>query len=1233
MKFSASAHSAFVAAGLVILAQVQVAGAVEVCKDVWAHSEPSAICTNTMGADYYGWTNGRFGTSGCQDNCDCPDCPTDPPSPESAPTKAPTPTPVSLPQTCLGYVGSWSGDPHFRTFDGLKYDCQGEGEFQVLKSLDSNLEIQGRFVKFRDGARPTVTKSVAFQTGDGEETIQVTSPNSLSEGGGSCAPHVHYGKELKDIPAEGVLIDGNLQISHEDQQGGKLQGFIIYYHDTGVQATILAKKSSANGCVLSVKFCFPYNWHRIDENFVGLLGTPDGVKSNDWMDKAGYPVPVPTSKKDLRFKKSYDWCVKNFCITEEAKSNFVYEDGESFDLFQKCGLEEDKVTEECVVNPEPDIKEVCGTEDFACLIDGCAGGAKEAQNFLETAAELSSGCGKEIYYEDFNEFQPSTYAPDWGWIEKGNTMSPFLFIGREHNKYDHDDSFRKTFKVPAGADKVVIEFLFLEIGKWEGKQSQRGTEPFDRVIMKVDDTRIDITKPVGFDMDDGDVYVEGVKDGVFWNRKPVTDYTEDFGLTWDWVKTHDVGSRDQVHKVEVTVLPTHFAEKGEFTFNFELILGGSWDDERAGVDDLRVTAYGLACDIPKMNGVDGLKYDTACGEQIFHETFGKKSSHDWGTIVKSPGGSYLKMDDASPTVTVSQVTFPAKTDIIHFTFLAFKLGDWVGKCENDKCATSKITVRVGNTDVEISLDTFAQEHGGDSTDGIVGGILWNRYVVTPGIIKIELNVPEDKFADGAAGFHLTLSGTPNGVGVGFDDARAIAYNNKCVEVPTARRQLLDKAAAAQSLAVSGETWRRDLTNAAADDCTCVCPALLADSNPTGVAAPVIMNLYADYQSCTPEAPIVGTLTMTTQSDGRVTVVYDIYDDFNLMETNVYVGGQRLPGDNSADLFLSASDFPYLSDSYPNIQTTYEDIQLFDCHFYVAAHAKICGDFPVPPTPTPTTSPTDSPTVTVPPPTGGSMFGDPHIQTWSGKEYDFHGGCDLLFLDNPSFHNGLGMTIHVRTKIVNWWSYIETAVVRIGNETIEVNGGADTHYFVNGVQGDNSAEDFLFSSLGLKVHLKQATTKQLKLRIDLLNADAVGFEVYKDWVRVNVKMKDMKWKKFEGSVGLMGSYPHGEAVGRDGKTVFTDMNAFGQDWQVRESEPKLFRNVDGPQHPTQCTMPSEFANEEEARRRLGESVVGREDADLACAHACPKMVADCVSDVLATNDVDMAGSYKIDGWTC
>ena len=38
-----------------------------------------------------------------------------------------------------------NGDPHMYTFDKLRYSCQGKGEFVLVKSIDSDVQVQGRF--------------------------------------------------------------------------------------------------------------------------------------------------------------------------------------------------------------------------------------------------------------------------------------------------------------------------------------------------------------------------------------------------------------------------------------------------------------------------------------------------------------------------------------------------------------------------------------------------------------------------------------------------------------------------------------------------------------------------------------------------------------------------------------------------------------------------------------------------------------------------------------------------------------------------------------------------------------------------------------------------------------------------------------------------------------------------------------------------------------------------------
>ena len=130
--------------------------------------------------------------------------------------------------------------------------------------------------------------------------------------------------------------------------------------------------------------------------------------------------------------------------------------------------------------------------------------------------------------------------------------------------------------------------------------------------------------------------------------------------------------------------------------------------------------------------------------------------------------------------------------------------------------------------------------------------------------------------------------------------------------------------------------------------------------------------------------------------------------------------------------------------------------------------------------------------------------------------------------------------------------------------------------------------------------------------------------YKRFVSVDVRAVNLD--QFAGTPGLMGSYPSGHKLARDGVTLMDDSDIFGKEWQVLATEPILFHSLEGPQHPQECAMPSN-SQVSKKRRRLGQSVITEEAASLACAHASPEDRDSCIFDVMATQDKeDMAGSF-------
>ncbi len=113
----------------------------------------------------------------------------------------------------------------------------------------------------------------------------------------------------------------------------------------------------------------------------------------------------------------------------------------------------------------------------------------------------------------------------------------------------------------------------------------------------------------------------------------------------------------------------------------------------------------------------------------------------------------------------------------------------------------------------------------------------------------------------------------------------------------------------------------------------------------------------------------------------------------------------------------------------------------------------------------------------------------------------------------------------------------------------------------------------------------------------------------------------------GGAGLMGECRSGHIIARDGKTVLDDANAFGQEWQVLDTDPSLFQTDRFPQYPTVCTMPPPMQASQLRRRLLESSSINQLAAKEACAH-WGEGQGDCVFDVLTTGDLNMAkvGAY-------
>jgi len=245
------------------------------------------------------------------------------------------------------------------------------------------------------------------------------------------------------------------------------------------------------------------------------------------------------------------------------------------------------------------------------------------------------------------------------------------------------------------------------------------------------------------------------------------------------------------------------------------------------------------------------------------------------------------------------------------------------------------------------------------------------------------------------------------------------------------------------------------------------------------------------------------------------------------------------------------------------------------------------------------------------PASGS--GDPHFKTWTGDKFDYHGECDLVLVDNPTFADGLGLKLHIRTTRVKYYSFIETVALQIGDDVLEFNNDVE-NFMINGAP---VAAMRKYHTTMLGGYVVRRDPGAISVRLDQDAKAKIDFHTRKigfPAVIVDGGSTDI----FAGSLGLLGEWTTGNKLARDGETELNDddATAFALEWQVRDTEPMLFKEARFPQFPSACTPPKKMM-----KVRLGMSEAKRE-AEKACAHWGADK-EECVFDVIATRDVMIA----------
>jgi hypothetical protein len=121
----------------------------------------------------------------------------------------------------------------------------------------------------------------------------------------------------------------------------------------------------------------------------------------------------------------------------------------------------------------------------------------------------------------------------------------------------------------------------------------------------------------------------------------------------------------------------------------------------------------------------------------------------------------------------------------------------------------------------------------------------------------------------------------------------------------------------------------------------------------------------------------------------------------------------------------------------------------------------------------------------------------------------------LALDTP--HPYLGLDIHIRTKIIQNWSFVAGVAVKIGHDILDV--GSFGHHYLNGIE--NAAATNKATLSGFPIKYNHGGEKQYQFVINMGDKGNIFIKVYGEYMAVSVSEAADEY--FGDAVGLMGEF--------------------------------------------------------------------------------------------------------------
>jgi hypothetical protein len=122
---------------------------------------------------------------------------------------------------------------------------------------------------------------------------------------------------------------------------------------------------------MNIQVCLPINEPVMRNKTIGLLGTPNGNRDDEWKSATGEIFPIAGSGKE-----EYKYCTSYHCVMTMHDSLFVYE-GKSFKDLYSCAAEYPGEPDLSLAPPE--IIALCNGNQN-CILEGMLGGKEAARD-------------------------------------------------------------------------------------------------------------------------------------------------------------------------------------------------------------------------------------------------------------------------------------------------------------------------------------------------------------------------------------------------------------------------------------------------------------------------------------------------------------------------------------------------------------------------------------------------------------------------------------------------------------------------------------------------------------------------------------------------------------------------------------------------------------------------------------------------------------------------------------